>query len=527
MISRDFQKPGRSVALSDRAMAATSHPLATLAAVDVLREGGHAVEAAIAAVALQSVIDPLMTGIGGDCFAIVANEGGTPVATNGSGPAPRAAHLPYFIEHGLTAIADDSAHAVTVPGAVDAWCRLVAAHGRLGLERVLRPAIEAAEAGFCITPRVAFDWAMSAGRVARHAPARAHFLARGRAPEVGERFAQPALAATLRRIAREGRTAFYEGAVAEDIVATLRAEGGLHDLADFTGYHAFETQAIGAAYKGHELLECPPNGQGLAALLITRILDGFDFAALGEADRIHVLAEATKRGYAMRDAVIGDPRHGEIDVAALLDERFVAKIREGLAMDRAGPAAPWLGPTHRDTVTVSVVDAERNAVSLINSIFFPFGSGLFAAKSGVLLQNRGAGFSVVEGHPNAVAGGNLPFHTIIPGLLMKGGPAAMPFGVMGGQYQATGHAHLLSQMLDLGLDPQLANEAPRSFHHEGVLTLETTIGADVRADLEARDHVVEWADEPLGGCQSIYIDRERGVLVGSSDHRKDGMALGI
>lgn len=528
MIERDFMKPGRSVSISDKGMAATSHPQATLVAIDILRAGGNAVDAAVAAVALQCVIDPHMTGIGGDCFAMYSPAGGTPVSLNGSGRAPKAAHLDYFLDAGLETISDDSVHAVTVPGAVDAWCKLIETHGALDMAQVLRPAIEAAEEGFCITPRVALDWARYGERVAKYPASAAQFLPKGRAPVTGERISNRALAATLRNIAKDGRKAFYHGDVAAEIVETLGALGGLHAEEDFAGYSAFDTAPIKAAYRGHDLLECPPNGQGLAALVIARILDGFDLKAqsLTEADRIHLLAEATKAAYALRNQLIADPEHMTSDIDDLLSEASISSIRNQISLERALPASTWDGPTHKDTVYVTVVDRGGNAISLINSIFFAFGSGIYAPRSGVLLQNRGAGFSLKKGHPNAIGSGKLPFHTIIPAMLAKDGKTVMSFGVMGGQYQATGHAHLLSQVLDRGYDVQMASDQPRSFWFDGKLGLEPTIAADVKQDLERRGHVTEWVDEPLGGCQAIWIDYERGVLFGASDHRKDGIALG-
>jgi gamma-glutamyltranspeptidase/glutathione hydrolase len=528
MFQRDFMQPGRSLAIADKGMVATSHPQASLVAVDILRAGGNAVDAAVAAIALQSVIDPHMTGIGGDCFAMYSPAGGRPVSLNGSGRAPRAASVDRLRELGLTAIPDNSPHAVTVPGAVSAWCKLIERHGALSLDQVLAPAIAAAEAGFCITPRVALDWERYGDRVARHPAAAAQFLPRGRAPITGERIANPALAATLKAIARNGRDAFYLGPVAEEIVTTLKALGGLHEEADFASYEAYETTPIGAGYRGYELLECPPNGQGLAALLMVRLLDGFDLAdsKLTEADRIHLLAEATKLAYAMRDAAIGDPGHTTIDIAALLAEPAVARLRAKISLERAAQAAPWDLPTHKDTVYVSVVDRDGNAMSLINSLFFAFGSGIYAPRAGVLLQNRGAGFTLEAGHPNAIGPGKQPFHTIIPAMLAKDGRTVASFGVMGGQYQPVGHVHILSQLLDRGFDVQMASDQPRSFWHAGKLGLEPTIAEAVRQDLERRGHVVHWVDEPLGGYQGIWIDHERGVLLGASDHRKDGIALG-
>ncbi|MDB5563349.1 MAG: ggt [Hyphomicrobiales bacterium] len=528
MFDRDFMQPGRSVSVAENGMAATSHPMASLAAIDILRAGGNAVDAAVAAVAVQCVVDPLMTGIGGDCFAIYAPAGGKPVSLNGSGFAPEAATLSYYLERGMTSIANNSAHAVTIPGAVAAWCKLIEGHGKLDLAQVLAPAITLAENGYRITPRVAIDWRSNQHRVAGNAAAAAQFLPNGRPPAIGDKVSNPALGATLRAIAKSGRSAFYEGAVAADISATLKALGGLHGEADFAAFDALDTTPISAKYRGYDVLECPPNGQGLAALLIARILDGFDMASssLSEADRVHLLAEASKAAYTLRDALIADPAFMTARSEDVLAEASIAPLRQKIRMDRATAAADWDMPEHRDTVYVTVVDKDRNAISLINSVFMAFGSGIYAAKSGVLLQNRGAGFTLKPGHPNAIGGRKRPFHTIIPGLLQKDGRAVMPFGVMGGQYQATGHAHLLSQILDRGFDPQMANEQPRSFAFAGSLSLEPTYSETVRADLAARGHSVEWASEPLGGCQAIWIDYDKGVLLGGSDHRKDGMALG-
>jgi gamma-glutamyltranspeptidase/glutathione hydrolase len=524
---RDFMAPGRSLAVGDRGVAATSHPAATLAAVDILRAGGNAVDAAIAAVALQGVIDPHMTGIGGDCFAIYAPAQGRPVAINGSGRAPAKAELAWFQQHGITAIADDSPHAVTVPGAVDAWCRLSAAHGRKGLDAVLAPAIRAAEDGFVVTPRAALDWARYANRIERHGAGVPVYLPGGVAPTTGSRLTHPALAATLRMIARKGRAAFYEGVVAEEIVATLKGLGGLMELEDLAGAGADEVAPIGADYRGHRLLECPPNGQGVAALLIARILAGFDMsdAGLSEADRIHLLAEASKAAYRQRDALVADPAFHPLDVEALLSEASVSALRGRIDLKRASEPAAFDMPVHRDTVYVAVVDRDGNMVSFINSLFFAFGSGIYAPRSGVLLQNRGAGFRLIEGHPNAIAPRKRPFHTIIPGLLEKDGKPVMALGVMGGQYQATGHMQILSGVLDRGLDIQQASDVPRSFAFDGALSLEPTVSASVADDLIARGHRVTWADEPIGGFQAVQIDHERGVMLGASDHRKDGIAL--
>lgn len=529
MTDRDFMRPGRSVAISGTAMAATSHPAATLAALEILRAGGNAVDAGIAAVALQGVVEPQMTGIGGDCFALYAPAGGPVLALNGSGRAPKAATCETVAAaEAADRIGDTSVHAVTVPGAVAAWAELSAKHGRLGLDRVLQPAIAAARDGYVVTPRVARDWSQHADRVGLRRGTAAVLLRDGRPPAPGDRMADPAQARTLERVAAQGASGFYDGPVAADMVATLRDAGGLHTEEDFASTRPLWTDPISASYRGQKLIECPPNGQGLAALVIARILDGFDLSegALGDADRIHLLAEATKAAYRMRDTVIADPQAMQVQVDDVLSDATINSVRTRILMHQASDPVDLDMPLHRDTVCLSVVDSDGNALSLINSIFQPFGSGIYAPAAGVLLQNRGCGFSLSTGHPNVIGPGKLPFHTIIPGMLADQGEVVMSFGVMGGQYQATGHVHLLSQILDRGLDPQAASDRPRSFCSNGVLRLEPTISPQVRADLEARGHRTAWAEEPLGGCQAIWIDRTRGVLLGASDHRKDGVALG-
>ncbi|HZS83008.1 MAG TPA: gamma-glutamyltransferase [Stellaceae bacterium] len=525
---RDFFVPGHSPAVAEHGMAATSLPLASLTAIDVLRAGGNAVDAAIAAAALLCVAEPAMTGIGGDCFVLYSPKGGRPLALNGSGRAPAKATAEWYQERGMTAIPPTSPHAVTVPGAIDAWFRLHEAHGSKEMAELLRPAIKAAEEGFRVTPRVAYDWADQRERLGHDPDAAAQYWPGGAAPAAGDLFRQPALGATLRRIARKGPTAFYEGEIAAEIVAHLNARGGLHTIEDFAAQRSEWVEPISAAYRGHEIVECPPNGQGLAALIMLRILAGYDLAGAqwSEADRIHLLAEATKAAYRLRDDYIGDPAHHPVDVAGLLSEARAEAIRGAIRLDRALPDSHWSAAEHKDTTYLCVVDRDRNAVSFINSLFNAFGSGLYAAKSGVLLHNRGMCFRTISGHPNAIAPGKRPMHTIIPGMVMKDGRAAMAFGVMGGHYQAVGHAQIVSEMLDRGRDPQAAANAPRSHATEGVLRLERTIPDSVAADLARRGHKIEWAPKPLGGGQVIAIDWERGVLIGGTEPRKDGIALG-
>jgi gamma-glutamyltranspeptidase/glutathione hydrolase len=526
---RQFHRPGRSFAVSGQAMAATSHPLSTLAAVRLLEEGGNAVDAALAAVAVQCVVEPAMTGIGGDCFVLYAPEGGSPVALNGSGRAPVGAHASWYVEREINVIKPETPHAVTVPGAVDAWCTLHRRYGKRPLEAILIPAIKAAEEGWRVTPRVAWDWARNKARLQYDPDTRAAYLPGGDAPEVGTVLHHPALANTLRRIGREGAKAFYQGDVAADIVAKLKSIGGHHSEEDFAVHHSDWVEPISAGYRGHVLYECPPNGQGIAALTMLRTLEGYPLGGQShvDAERIHLLAEVTKAAYRARDAWVCDPDHGKVDTAELLSEERAQRTRSLISLQHASRSEAFDEIEHKDTVYLTVVDRDRNAVSFINSLFQAFGSTITAPRSGVLLHSRGHGFRTIPGHPNAIGPRKRPLHTIIPGMLYKNGRTVMSFGVMGGHYQATGHVDYLSRVLDHGLDIQEAADAPRSFAIGGKLQIERGIDDDVARALERKGHAVERVEVPLGGCQAIFIDWARGVLYGASDPRKDGIALGL
>jgi gamma-glutamyltranspeptidase/glutathione hydrolase len=524
---RDFHQPRRSAAVAGEAMVASSHPLAALTGIEVLRTGGNAVDAAIAASGVLCVAEPQMTGIGGDCFVLYAPKSGPVLALNGAGVAPMAATVDWYVAAGMGEIPPENPHAVTIPGAVDAWFTLLEAHGTRPMSELLSPAIALAEAGVVLTPRVARDFADNAAKLAGDGELKRVFLPGGRVPETGERLRFPALAETLRRIARDGRRGFYEGPVAADMVKRLNALGGLHRLEDFARQRAEWVEPISAPYRGHRVFECPPPGQGLAMLMILRALEGFDLSArCGEADRIHLLAEATKAAYRARDALIADPRQAAVPVERLLSDAHAESVRRRIDRRHASDRAIWDEAEHKDTIYLAIVDRDLNAISFINSLFHDFGSGILAPDSGVLLHSRGSMFRTIPGHPNAIAPGKRPLHTIIPGMLAKDGRAVMPFGVMGGNYQAAGQATLIARLLDEGLDPQQAIEAPRSFAFGGVLQLERTISDPVADDLISRGHVIERPARPLGGAQAIYIDHGRGVLIGGSDPRKDGCALG-
>ncbi len=522
--------PGRSPVHAGNAAVATSHPLATLTAIEILRAGGNAVDAGIAAVAVQCVVDPLMTGIGGDCFALYAPSGAAvPIALNGSGRSPAAATDAWYLDNAIE-ITPTSPHAVTVPGAVAAWARLVSEHGTRGLGDLLQPAIRYAEEGFPVQPRVGWDWARSVERVAHDPGAAAAYLVDGQAPAIGARVRLPRLAATLRRIAAEGAAGFYEGPVAADMVGRLRELGGLHTLEDFAEAAPEAVTPITTRYRGYDVYECPPSGQGLAVLMMLNVLEPFDVGGLSELDRAHLLAEVCKQGYHHRDALFADPGLQAVPVEHLLSDAWRASARGAVDMGRA--RAPEIYPevagevAHRDTVYLCVVDRDGNALSLINSLFQGFGTGIMGPESGVLLHNRGFSFRIEPGHPNTIAPKKRPMHTIIPGMLMRDGRAVAPFGVMGGHYQAMGHVELLSGLLDRGLDVQEALDAPRSFAYGGEVEMEPGFSEDILAGMRARGHRAVRAPLPIGGGQIIWIDHASGTLVAGSDPRKDGSALG-
>ena len=527
---RDFQRPGRSTVHGTRGVAATSHPLATLTAIELLRAGGNAVDAAVAACAVQGVVEPQSTGIGGDCFALYAPGGRVPpYAINGSGPAPAQASVDWFRERGIDAIGFESPHAVTVPGAVGTWERLLAEHGTKGLDEVLQPAIRYAEEGFVVHSRVAYDWGQNTEKLRACENASAFYLPGGRAPRAGDIHRLPQLAATLRLIAKDGAAAFYRGAIADDIASHLAAHGSLMTADDLAAFQPQEVAPISANYRGFDIYECPPNGQGIIALIILNILEGLELAGLDPVgpERLHLEAEACRLGYRDRAALIADPDAVDVPVAGLLSAEYADAMRRHISAERAmPPELPPGYPAHGDTIYLTVVDGAGNAISFINSLFASFGSGLCTA-SGVMLQNRGASFVIDPDHPNRIAGGKRPMHTIIPGMVGEGAHAVMPFGVMGGHFQACGHAHFLTNVIDYGMDPQAALDCPRAFHFGGVMALETTIERAVAERLAALGHEVAWSDIPHGGGQAIAIDRATGVLTGGSDPRKDGCALGF
>ncbi|AHM03244.1 Gamma-glutamyltranspeptidase [Roseibacterium elongatum DSM 19469] len=525
---RDFHKPGRSAVFAENGICATSHPLAAQTAVSILQSGGNAVDAAIAGAVLLGLCEPAMTGIGGDCFVLVKPAGSDEILSlNGSGRAPAALSGAALRAAGHTTmpVFGDPA-SVTIPGAVDAFCTLSADHGKLGLDAVLAPTIHYAEAGVPAAPRAAFDWLHHSDNMTPKA--REFYLLNGAAPKPGQLFRHPQQAEVLRRVAAQGRAGFYEGEVAEDMVTSLRALGGVHTLEDFAETRCTYTTPISGTYKGIELVEHPPNGQGATAILLNNILAEFDLPSMdpfGTA-RAHIEAEATKLAYDARDRFLSDMDH-MTRLAHMLDPSTARKLAALIDPARAMPSAkPLTEAVHKETIYLTMVDRDRMAVSLIYSVFKDFGSGIASDKFGILFQNRGAGFTLEDGHPNEANGGKRPMHTIIPAMLRQNGRVVLPFGVMGGQYQSTGHARFVTNVVDYGMSPQEAIDAPRCFSEYGDMKVETGYSDKVRQELADLGHSVSTPQVGIGGAQAIRIDHDLGVLEGGSDPRKDGIALG-
>lgn len=530
---RDFHLPGRGPALALNGMAATSMPAATLTALDVLRSGGNALDAAIAAVAVLGVIEPQATGIGGDCFCLYAPAGqGRVVAMNGSGRAAAGASIDFFEQQGITQLEPESPHAVTIPGAVAAWEKLLATHGTRGLDELLQPAIRFAEEGHPLHPRVAYDWERTAHRL-RLTGAGA-YLPGGKAPAMGEKVTLPLLAATLRAIARRGARAFYEGEIAADLVAALRARGGVQTQADFAaGLDAPHfVEPIHRPWHGMDVYQCPPNGSGMVVLMLLGVLEGFGAAPDGPlgATRLHRHLEAARLVYRDRNAFLADPSQAEVPLKHLLSDEYLEGmrrlIRDDAALTDLPPPGDLAYPPHKDTVYLAVVDRDGNACSLINSLFNNFGSAIMGERSGVLLHNRGLGFRLQRGHPNCIAPNKRPLHTIIPGMVMKDGAPLVAYGVMGAHFQPMGQTLFLTNHFDYGLDLQEAIDLPRIFTYDGKVEAERGVPAGVLDQLARLGHDVARIDVPHGGGQAVFIDRARGVLIGASDPRKDGLALG-
>ncbi|MFN8481723.1 MAG: gamma-glutamyltransferase [Anaerolineae bacterium] len=519
--------------MAPNGIVATSQPLAAQAGLRILLAGGNAVDAAVATAAVLNVVEPVSTGMGGDVFALIWHEG-QPYALNASGRAPAALTLDLLRSRGYTSMPYLGPLPITAPGAVGGWCEAVERFGRMSLAEVLAPAIEYAERGFPVSPIIAHGWANQVAKLREHSGEDGGgYLVAGRAPRAGEVWRQPALARSLRAIAEGGRDAYYRGPIAQAIAETVQAAGGVLTEEDLAASVPTWEEPISADYRGVRLLETPPNGQGLAALIALGVARGWDLSALGfgRAESVHLLAEAMKIGWADALEYVADPAFAPAPLAALLSADYAVRRARDVTPSRAAQYPAGRFAPASDTVYLSVVDSDRNAVSFINSNYAGIGSGLVVRDWGIALQNRGANFSLDPAHANVVAPRKRPYHTIIPAMALRDDRPWLSFGVMGGFMQPQGHVQVLTNIADFGMDPQAALDAPRWSVEPttGDLTLESGLGGLADA-LAAMGHRVAVAgpDEggQFGGGQVILIDPATNMLHAGSDPRKDGCAVG-
>jgi gamma-glutamyltranspeptidase/glutathione hydrolase len=520
-------------------------------------EGGNAIDAAVTAAAVLSVVEPTMNGIGGDLFAIVRDgKTGTIAGLNASGRSGYAATPAEFARRGLTRIPYRGPLSVSVPGVVSGWARLLERYGTISLARALRPAIGYARDGYAVSEIIAHQWQGVESVLAKDPAAAETFLPGGHAPATGQVFANPRLAASLEQIASGGPDVFYRGALAKAIVDDLQKRGGLLTMRDFAEHHADWVEPLSTTYRGYQVLELPPNTQGIAALEMLNILEGYDVKALGHntAPYLHLLVEAKRIAFADRDAYVADPDF--VPPAALtmmLSKDYAAARRREISMDHAareyapgrpsGAGAPASGlrppasgawspassrwpPPMGDTVYLTAADGQGNAVSLIESLFETFGSGIVAGDTGIALQNRGTLFTLEDGHPDQIAPHKRPFHTLVPAMVLKDGKPWLSFGVMGGDMQPQGHVQVLLNLIDFGMNIQEAGEAARFRDLASGVSLESAISPEARFGLAERGHRLLDVVGGFGGFQGILIDPRTGVLMGGSDPRKDGLAIG-
>ena len=538
----------RSVVMARNGVIATSQPLASAAGLQVLQSGGNAIDAAVTAAAVLAVVEPTMNGIGGDLFAIVYDAKTKKLsALNASGRAGSGASAATFAGRKLTSIPYRGAMSVSVPGVVDGWSELLAKHGTITMAQAVAPAIRHARDGFAVAEVLAWQWAEVVPTLARDPAAAKTFLVDGRAPKAGEIFRNPNLAASLESIATGGRDAFYKGDLAARIVKDLQARDGLVTASDLAAHTSDWVETISTNYRGYDVHEMPPNTQGIVALQMLNILEGFDLKAMGHNSGayLHHLVEAKRIAFADRDAHLAAPDAVRDDaIKMMLSKDYAAKRRKEIHPDRstreyapggggvAGdrPQAETFGlnikPAMGDTIYLTVADREGNVVSLIQSIYESFGAGIVAGDTGIVLHNRGSQFSLDPKHPNVVAPGKRPFHTLVPAMVLKDGKPWLSFGVMGGDMQPQGHVQVLLNLIDFGMNVQEAGEAPRFRHSALGLALESAISPEARFGLSRRGHAIVTQIGMFGGFQGILFDPRSGVMMGGSDPRKDGLAIG-
>ncbi len=534
----------RSEVFAQHGMVATSQPLATQIGLDILKHGGNAIDAAIAANAALGLMEPTGNGMGGDLFAIVWDaKTGKLYGYNGSGHSPKSLTLQWFKDNGYTKVPPYGPLPVTTPGAVDGWFALHDRFGKLPMKSVLAPAIGYARDGFPMSELIAYYWGLSVPRLSKYPGFSEQFTSDGHAPAKGEIWKNPNLAHTLETIAKDGRDAFYKGAIAHTIAEYIKAQGGFLSYEDLAAHKGQWVEPVSTNYRGYDVWELPPNGQGIAALQMLNILEGYDLKSygFGSPEHIHLFVEAKKLAFADRAKFYADPDFVKAPLAKLISKEYAAERRKLISMDKAAnEVAPGEFKLDGDTIYLTTADQWGNMVSLIQSNYRGMGSGMTPPGLGFILQDRGEMFVLKEGHANTFAPGKRPFHTIIPAFITKDGKPWLSFGVMGGDTQPQAHTLIVSNLIDFGMNLQEAGDAPRILHDgstspEGQVTEMTDGGAiqlesgfdysTIRA-LMRMGHKVEFANGPYGGYQAIGWDEKNKVYIGASEGRKDGQAAG-
>ncbi len=532
----------RSEVIAQNGMAATSHPLATQIALDILKMGGSAVDAAIAANAALGLMEPTGCGIGGDLFAIVWDaENGELHGLNASGRSPKGLSREYYLEKGYEYIPSSGALSVSVPGAVDGWFELHGRFGKLDMETILKPSINYARNGFPVTQLIAYYLDRSVARLGHYPNFSETYMPDGRMPAMGEIFRNPYLANTYESIAREGRDAFYKGEIARTIETYIRENNGFLSYQDLAGHYSTWVDPVSTNYRGYDVWQLPPNGQGIAVLQILNILEGYDLASMGQhsPEYIHLFVEAKKLAFEDRAHYYADMDFNPVPVETLISKEYAAERRGLIDPGRAARRYDPGTMGNPSTIYLTTADKDGNMVSLIQSNYRGMGSGMTPPGLGFVLQNRGEGFTLKPGYLNTYEPGKRPFHTIIPGFITKEGIPYMSFGVMGGAMQPQGHAQIVINMIDFGMNLQEAGDAPRIQHtgsseptgqrmgDGGIITLESGFPWETIRDLMEKGHRIQWATGPYGGYQAIKWDPVNKVYYGASESRKDGHAAGF
>jgi len=536
---RDFAT--RSEVIARNGMAATSQPLATQVALDILKKGGNAIDAAIAANAVLGVVEPTGCGIGGDLFALIwSADRGKLYGLNASGRSPRSLKLEYFRENKIDKIPSYGPLPVSVPGCVDGWYEMHDMLGKLPMKDILQPAINYAREGFPVTEVIAYYLQKGAELLKEYPNIKDIYMPGGKAPSKGQIFRNPNLASTLEKIVKGGRNEFYRGTIARTIDAFMKQNGGFLTYDDLARHHSEWVEPISTSYRGNDVWELPPNGQGIAALEILNILEGYDVASMGfgSAEYIHVFTEAKKLAFEDRAKYYADPTFSVTPISQLISKKYAAERRKLIDRNVAAKVVPAGKAEAGNTVYLTVADKYGNMVSLIQSNYRGMGSGMCPTGLGFILQDRGEMFTLEEGHNNVFAPGKRPFHTIIPAFITKHGEPWISFGVMGGDMQPQGHAQIVVNLIDFKMNLQEAGDAPRMHHvgsseptgelmtNGGILYLENGFRWEVIQKLLSMGHTIQWDLGGYGGYQAIMWDDKNKVWFGASESRKDGQAAG-